>query len=100
MEGIKNLLKDSQLSSKLRTAKSLDEAAQIIVSAGKAKGLNLNLKEVSSWLGKAPRKDPKTLSDEELLAVSGGAIKTTLETKLIDCSKICCFTCRTSEIIW
>ena len=123
MNDVMRLLKDRKVSAKLRGATRQHEAAQIIVEAGKAKGLKLTIAGVTGFLKTAPRKAPgrrpncndlsrvteflQTVSSRtdadaltrvDLTALA--TIKTTLETKLISCSKICCFTCRTSVIIW
>lgn len=101
MQSILDLLRnDPALIEKLKSATSVDDAAKLLVDAAKQRGQNLKLSEVAHFLTHRPKSDPQALSDDELQAVSGGAIKTTLETKLTDCSKVCCYTCRTSSIYY
>lgn len=98
MNDVMRLLKDETVAKKLRKATRRTDAARIIVLAGKAKGITLTISGVSAILKAAPRKDPKKVTKADLASL--GAIKTTLETKLTQCSKICCYTCRTSQIVW
>lgn len=98
MKEVRRLLKNPDVAAKLRSAKSPEAAAKLIVKAGKDTGVALDASEVAAWFKAAPRKDLKRVTHPELMEMM--AIKTTWETKLTACSQICCYTCRTSQIMW
>jgi hypothetical protein len=95
---ILDVVKDNaQVVDKLKAATSVEDAARILVDACKQAGQHISPSEVATWLTQRSKASSDALSDEDLQAVSGG-IKTTWETKLTDCSKICCSTCRTTSV--
>lgn len=104
MQAVLDLLRNNEpLTQQLRTATSVEDAAVLLADASEQRGERVSVSEITEWLARRPKVDAQALSDEELQTVSGGmmpgdGIKTTLETKLTECSHICCTTCRTTSI--
>ncbi len=93
MKAILDLLQNNApLTAKLKTADSVESAAKMLAAASKERGQSVNVIELSAWLAQRPKSNPEGLSDDELQSVSGGALPKT--------SDICCFTCRTSKVLW
>jgi hypothetical protein len=102
MQAILDLLKDNEpLTRKLKAATSVDDAAQILAKAAAESGQQLGVAGIRKFLAERPKVNPEALSEEELMAVSGGqAPRDPYDTKLVACSQICCYTCRTSQVSW
>ena len=74
---IKALLQDAQLRQKIKQAKTLDEAIELIMTADAEKGNNFTTEDVTQMLTKlAPGsgKEWEELSESDLQAVAGGRI--------------------------
>ncbi len=72
---IKALLQDRQLREKIKQAKTLDKAIELIMTADTEKGDNITTEDVTQVLTKlAPGsgKELIELSESDLLAVAGG----------------------------
>lgn len=70
---LKTLLSDVHLQQQVKQATDLAEAIKLIVAEGAAKGYNFSKEGVAQmWTTLTPMEESE-LSEEELLAVSGGA---------------------------
>jgi predicted ribosomally synthesized peptide with nif11-like leader len=69
---IKTLLSDVQLQQQVKKATNLAEVIKLIVTAGVAKGYNFSKEGVTQVLATLAPMEENELSEEELLAVSGG----------------------------
>jgi hypothetical protein len=70
---LKTLLSDVHLQQQVKQATNLAEAIKLIVTAGAAKGYNFSKEGVAQMLATLAPMETNVLSEEELLAVSGGA---------------------------
>ena len=96
MNTILEVLRDNEpLTTQLRSATSKESAYGMIVDAAGKRGKKVGTKEVEEYFANRPKAKPEELSDEELEAVSGGMMVCSIKQ-----SEICCYTCRTSQIIW
>ena len=87
---IKALLQDRQLRQKIKEAKTLDEAIKLIMTADAEKGNNFTTEDVTQMLIKlAPDSGNELieLSESDLLAVSGGDLPTSYQTKCYPCTQ-------------
>ena len=79
LKQIKALLQDAQLRQKIKQAKTLDEAIELIALADAEKGSNFTTEDVTQMLTKlAPGSDNELieLSESDLMAVAGGDLRT------------------------
>lgn len=70
---LKTLLSDGPLQQQVKQVTNLAEAIKLIVAAGAAKGYNFSKEGVAQMLTTLTPMEANELSEEELLAVSGGA---------------------------
>jgi hypothetical protein len=70
---LKTLLSDGHLQQQVKHATNLTEAIKLIVTVGAARGYNFSKEGVVQMLTTLTPMKENELSEEELLAVSGGA---------------------------
>jgi hypothetical protein len=80
-EQIKDLLQDVQLRQKIKEAKTQDEGIKLLTTAGAEKGGNFTISQVTQMLTQFVLQQKDELSEEDLLAVGGGAMALTTGTK-------------------
>ena len=72
LQRIKELLQNAQLREKMQATASHAEAVKLLLIASAEKGYNFTVESVSQVLAELTSMEPRALSEEELLSVSGG----------------------------